>query len=125
MSDFKVLRKSDGEEVLRYSADTAQTINGFDLVDYDHVDYSPDTTEPTVLRMTWSQTQWKRRFTQAERLAIRDAATHSPELADYLDLMNGADEIANDDPDTINAVNLLEAVGLIGAGRANEVLYAQ
>ena len=125
MSNFKVLRKSDGEEVLRYSADTAQTIKGFDLVDYDHVEYSPDTTEPTVLRMTWTQTQWKRRFTQLERLAIRDAATHNPELADYMDLMNGSDEIANDDPDTINAVNLLEAVGLIGAGRANEVLYAQ
>lgn len=124
MSDFKVLRKSDGEEMLRYSAAEAQTVNGFDLVDYDHIEVVPDAPEPTLIRMTWTQTQWKRRFTQAERLAIRDAATHSPELADYLDLMNGADEIANDDPDTIKAMNLLEAVGLIGAGRANEVLYA-
>lgn len=47
MSDFKVLRKSDGEEVLRYSADTAQTINGFDLVDYDHVEFVPDEPVPT------------------------------------------------------------------------------
>jgi len=125
MSNFKVLRKSDGEEMLRYSAASAQTVNGFDLVDYDHVEYSPDTPEPTALRMTWTQTQWKRRFTQPERLAIREAATHNPELADYMDLMNGSDEIANDDPDTINAMNLLEAFGLIGSGRANEVLYAQ
>lgn len=46
MSNFKVLRKSDGEEVLRYSAVHAQAVNGFDLVEYDHVEYSPDTPEP-------------------------------------------------------------------------------
>ena len=46
MSNFKVLRKSDGEEMLRYSAASAQAVNGFDLVEYDHVEYSPDTPDP-------------------------------------------------------------------------------
>ena len=47
MSNFKVLRKFDGEEVLRYSAATAQAVNGFDLVDYDHVEFVPDEPVPT------------------------------------------------------------------------------
>ena len=42
MSNFKVFRKSDGEEVIRYSALMAQEVNGFDLIDYDHVEYLPD-----------------------------------------------------------------------------------
>lgn len=122
---YVVTDKSTGVEVYRYQADAPIELVGMEFVTHDHtplVDTASD--EATLIRMTWSQTQWKRRFTQVERLAIRDAATHSPELADYLDLMNGADEIANDDPDTIKAMNLLEAVGLIGEGRANEVLYA-
>ena len=45
MSNFKVFRKSDGEEVIRYSAAMAQSVNGFDLVDYDHVEYLPDEPE--------------------------------------------------------------------------------
>lgn len=121
--DFKIIRKLDGEVMLRYSATIAQTVNGFDLIDYDHVEFAPDTPEVIRVRLTWSQTQWKRRFTQLERLAIRDAATRSPELNDYLDLMNGADEIANDDPDTVKAMAMLELYGLIATGRADEVLY--
>ena len=47
MSNFKVFRKSDGEEVIRYSAAMAQEVNGFDLIDYDHVEYFPDEPEQT------------------------------------------------------------------------------
>lgn len=122
---YVVTDKATGEETYRYQADAPIELVGMEFFTHDHAPIADTASdEATLIRMTWSQTQWKRRFTQAERLAIRDAATHSPELADYLDLMNGADEIANDDPDTIKAMNLLEAVGLISAGRANEVLYA-
>ena len=43
-------------------------------------------------------------------------------LADYLQLMELAQEINLDDPDTVAAVQMLEQSGLIAAGRAVEVL---
>lgn len=73
-----------------------------------------------------SGVQYLRRFTQAERIAIRAAASQSPELDGYLKLLDitiaqgGAIDL--NDPDTIAAVGLLEAVGLLAAGRAAEVL---
>ena len=41
MPNYIVTRKSDGAEVLRYAAATAQEVNGFDLVDYDHTEWTP------------------------------------------------------------------------------------
>lgn len=46
MSNFKVIRKTDNMEVIRYSAATAQPVNGFDLIDYDHIEYLPEDPEP-------------------------------------------------------------------------------
>lgn len=98
---------------------------------------------PDLSRETWSTTlrvfvpklsdernisgvAYLRRFTQAERIAIRGAATHSPELDDYLKLLDatiaqGGIVDLNDD-DTILAVNMLEQFGLITLGRAAEIL---
>ena len=42
MADYIITRKSDGAEVLRYSAAQAQKVNGFDLVDYEHTEWTPD-----------------------------------------------------------------------------------
>lgn len=73
-----------------------------------------------------SGVQYLRRFTQAERITIRAAASQSPELDDYLKLLDitiaQGGVINLNDPDTIAAVGLLEAVGLIAPGRAAEVL---
>lgn len=73
-----------------------------------------------------SGVQYLRRFTQAERIRIRDAAAQSPELDDYLKLLDATiaqgGVINLNDPDTIAAVGLLEAVGLLASGRATEVL---
>ena len=122
MSNFKVTRKADGEEVIRYSAEMAQEVNGFDLIDYDHVEYFPD--EPAVVVPTTILTKlaYLRRFTTEERVMIREAAKVNPVLDDYLAMMELAEEINTGDADTVAAVNMLEQVGLIGSGRANEVL---
>lgn len=125
MSTFKVFRKSDGEEVIRYSAAMAQEVNGFDLIDYDHTEYNPDEPVPAPTSRILTKLEYLRRFTPEERVTIREAAKTNPVLADYLAMMELAEEINAGDADTIAAVNLLEAVGLIGAGRANEVLYGQ
>lgn len=122
---YIVTDKATGAEAYRYQADAPIEWSGMSFATHDHtelVEVVDGISDAPILRMVWTQTQWKRRFTQEERLAIRDAATQSPVLADYMDLMNGADEIANDDPDVIKAMGLLEQAGLIDSGRANEVL---
>lgn len=122
MADYIVTRKSDGAEVLRYSSDAPVEWAGMAFATHDHV-LSPTTEAAVRQRQSWSQTAWKRRFSQEERVAIRDAAAVNAVLSDYLDLMAGTPEIFNDDPDTVRAVRMLEQVGLIAQGRADEVLY--
>lgn len=63
-----------------------------------------------------------RRFTGEERVMLRAAAKANPVLEDYMLLMELAEDINLDDPDTINAVLMLEQGGLIAAGRAAEIL---
>lgn len=73
-----------------------------------------------------SGVQYLRRFTQDERIAIRDKAKVVAELDDYLKLLDitiaQGGVIDLNDTDTIAVVTLLEAVGLIAPGRAAEVL---
>ena len=107
-----------------YNADQPVEWDGMSFAQYDHVEsIQSNIVDVEIVRMSWTQTQWKRRFSQQERLDIREAAINNATLADFMDLMNSAEEISNDDPDTIAAVNMLEQVGLIAAGRAQEILY--
>lgn len=67
---------------------------------------------------TWLKT----RFTAGERAAIRGAALANGAVADLCAMTDKADMIHFDDPLTIAGVNQLEAAGLIGPGRAAEIL---
>ena len=122
MAEYIVTRKSDGVEVLRYSAAQAKEVNGFDLVDYEHTEWIPDAQPVAPTSHTLTKLEYLRRFTTEERVAIRAAAASNPVLDDYLKLMELAQEINLDDPDTVAAVQMLEQAGLIAAGRAAEVL---
>lgn len=125
MTEFIVTRKSDGVEIYRYGADAPIEIDGMGFADHDHTPApdSPDTvTDVPIVSMTWTKLAYLRRFTQSERIAIRDAAKNSPELADYLELLALAEEIKSDDPDIIAALAMLEGGGLLAAGRAQEIL---
>lgn len=125
MAEYIVTRKSDGAEVLRYSAAQAQEVNGFDLVDYDHTEWTPDALVAVPVIRTLTKLEYLRRFTTDERVAIRAAAAANPVLDDYLKLMELAQDINTGDPDTIAAVTMLEQAGLIAAGRAQEILNGE
>ncbi|MFN4325227.1 MAG: hypothetical protein ACK4FP_05005 [Azonexus sp.] len=125
MAEYIVTRKSDGAEVLRYSAAQAQEVNGFDLVDYDHTEWTPEVQPPATANQTLTKLEYLRRFTVDERVAIRAAAEQNPVLADYLQLMELATEIDTADPDTVSAVTMLEQLGLIDAGRAKEIPHGE
>lgn len=122
MAEYIVTRKSDGAEMLRYSAAQAQEVNGFDLVDYDHTEWTPGAPVVERASRTMTQLEYLRRFTVEERVAIRAAAPANPVLTDYLQLMELAQDINTGDTDTIAAVTMLEQAGLIAVGRAQEIL---
>jgi hypothetical protein len=122
---YIVTRKSDGAEVYRYSNDSPVEWSGMEYATHDHTPEPVDPSLPTdvpVVKMTWTKLEYLRRFTQDERIAIRTAAKSVPQLEDYLQLMELATEVRSDDPDVVGALQMLEGAGLIGAGRANEIL---
>jgi hypothetical protein len=67
---------------------------------------------------------FKQRFTQDERVAIREAAKTIPQVYDFEDLVNSATFVDLMARETVTAVNYIEQSGLIGAGRAAEILSA-
>lgn len=64
--------------------------------------------------------QFLRRFTAEERIAIR--ASSDPIIVDFMALLDLAEEVRVDDPDTTAAVAYLTAMGLLAAGRDAEIL---
>ena len=63
-----------------------------------------------------------RLFTQAERIAIRQAATAYPTIADYQNLLDATDRPRLSDPDMQMGIPLLELGGLLNPGRAAQIL---
>jgi hypothetical protein len=62
------------------------------------------------------------RMTAEERIGIRAAAAVSPAIADYMAMLDAAQDVDLTDARTIGGVQALEGAGLIGAGRAAEIL---
>ncbi len=125
MTCFVITRKSDGVEITRYAATTpVEQIDGLAVpfTDFEHTELADGAVDVTPTSYTWTKLQYLRRFTQAERIAIRGAATQSAELDDYLDLLALAEEVKSDDHDIVAALNMLECAGLLAPGRAQEIL---
>lgn len=77
--------------------------------------------EPEPVReIQLTKLQFLRRFTAAERIAIR--ASSNPVIVDFMQLLDLAQDVRLDDADTVAGVNYLEQLGLIGEGRAAEIL---
>ena len=72
--------------------------------------------------MILTKLEYLRRFTSQERVTIRQASKTEPVLEDYLAMLELAEAIDTEDADTVAAVQMLEMVGLIAAGRAAEIL---
>lgn len=79
---------------------------------------SPDTSP--IRRIT--KLSFRNRFTDAEKLAIYTAAESSAQIRVWLDDLAAAEFIDLDYPATVAGVQALEVAGLIGSGRAAEVV---
>lgn len=73
-------------------------------------------------RRVLSNLEFMRLLTQPERITIRTAAKTSGEIDDLLALLNAANGADLDDQELVYGVHALEQFGLIGAGRAVEIL---
>lgn len=83
--------------------------------------WAGETPEPPQVRRV-SRLAFRNRFTDAEKLAIYTAAESSAQIRVWLDDLAAAEFIDLDYPATVAGVQALELAGLIGAGRAAEVV---
>ena len=125
MPVYRVIDKTTRKTVYAYSADLACDFAEYPLASFDHSQEVNIASDGSILPdsvRNVTKLEYLRRFTQNERIAIRTAAEGNAVLADYLAMLELAQDINLDDPDTVGAVQMLEAVGLIGAGRSAEIL---
>jgi hypothetical protein len=83
---------------------------------------SDPTTQPDV---ELNKVDFLRLFTQAERIAIRQAATAYPTIADYQAMLDATSLVRLSDPDIQIGIPLLELGGLLDPGRAAQILRNQ
>ncbi len=88
------------------------------LADNGAVEFPPPPPVPREMQLT--KLQFLRLFTTAERIAIR--ASSDPVIVDFMQLLDLAQDVRLDDPDTVQGVHYLESEGLIAPGRAAEIL---
>jgi hypothetical protein len=126
MPTYQVTRKADSEHVYRYQADAPIEWTGMEFATHDHieqVEIDPDgVIEGTVTGRVMTKLEFLRRFTQEERVAIRTVAKSNVVLEDYMAMIDLAQEIDTSDADTRAGVQMLESVGLLAEGRAQEIL---
>ena len=126
MPIYNVIRKSDGQQVYEYNSDAPIEWSGMEFATHDHIEHveinEDGSIEGTVTGRVMTKLEYLRRFTQDERVAIRAAAKSNAVLEDYMALLELAQDVNTTDADTVAAVNMLEQVGLIAAGRAQEIL---
>jgi hypothetical protein len=125
MTTYAVTRKSDGVEVYRYSADAPIPWVGFEFATHDHTEYVelvPVVDQPVAPVRVWSRIEFLRKFTPTERITIRTVAKQNAQLDDFMFLLEAAQEVHSDNADVLAGLSMLEAAGLIGKGRAAEIL---
>jgi hypothetical protein len=126
MPSYQVTRKADSENIYLYQADAPIEWAGMEFATHDHieqVEVDPDgVIEGAVTGRTMTKLEFLRRFTQDERVAIRTVAKSNVALEDYMAMIDLAQEIDTADADTRAGVQMLESVGLLAEGRAQEIL---
>ena len=120
MADWIVEDRLTGEVMHAYGADQPDHFVDYPVEQFNHIRQKDVIAAP--IPRTITKLEYLRRFTTGERVSIRSAASANPVLDDYLKLMELAQEINLDDPDTVSAVQMLEQAGLIATGRAAEIL---
>jgi len=86
--------------------------------------YAPEPASE-VVDMRITKQKFKLRFTQDERVLIRETAKTNPVVFDFQDLLDSGSHADLKDPVLITGLNAMEQLALIDQGRAVEILTAQ
>lgn len=78
--------------------------------------------EPSFVPYEITPFQFKMRFTPEERIACRQMAKVNDEVYDLMDMLQSTLTPTLNDPMMIWGVNKLEQIGLLGPGRAAQIL---
>lgn len=77
---------------------------------------------PAPVKEPITKLSFLRRMTAAQRIAIRAAAQTDPILADAMQMLDAAQDISTDDPDTIALVHYCAQQGLVAASDVPNIL---
>lgn len=124
MKTYIVTRKADGAEVYRYSHTEPVEWDGMEFATHSHTEFAEPQTPPAGAPrwQVLDVIDYLKLITPAERIAIRDRARTDPVVEDIVDLQRNTDRIRSDDPDLLNALDYLTAIGILAAGRKQEIL---
>ena len=120
MPNYLVENRLTGEVAYAYNADAPEHTEIYPFDTFNHILQKPVVQQPVERILT--KLAYLRHFSAEERITIRTAAKTNAVLEDYLSMLELADEINLDDPDTVAAVEMLEQAGLLAAGRSAEIL---
>lgn len=121
---FVVTEISTGKEVYRYTSDKAIEWKGMEFTTHAHTEFIAEevaTQEPATLGQI-SKLAYMERFSDTELAAIYGAAKVSLAVEVWLEKFKLAEFIDLTDPRTLTGLQALEASGLIGHGRAMEIV---
>lgn len=130
MTTYTVIRKSDGAEVHRYGSDAPVEWVGMEFATHDHIQLAVPVapgTGPIVGPRRLSKLGFVGRL-GADFATILTVAKSSVEVELFVRMLDWATpdpdgtSVDLDDPRVIYALNNLETAGVIGVGRAQEIL---
>lgn len=125
MPIYTVISKATGQEVHRYMGDAPVEWQGMEFSAFDHLVYvEPVPVAPVAAPRTLTKLEWMNRFTDIELATIYTAAKQSIAVEIWLEKFRLSSEVNTGDQRTIDGVQALEVAGIIGVGRAQEILNA-
>lgn len=89
---------------------------------FDGTNYAEPTPTPVPPRTRLSRLEFRNKFTQAEKQSLYAAKASNVDVEIFLDDLASAEYVELTDPATIAAVQSLEAGGIVGSGRGDEIL---
>ena len=125
MNVYIVTDKTTEKEVYRYQSDSPIEWVGMEFRTHEHTPelaIALDGTIEGVASRVLTKREFIKRFSVEEYRAIKLAAEQNATLDYYWQMFMLAEEIVTNDADTVAGVQMLEQVGLIGEGRAQEIL---
>lgn len=127
MSTYIVTRKADGAQVYAYNAGYPIEWQGMEFATHDHT-AQPESEDPvssyTVYggRRILTVREFYRLFSDQERITVWSAMKGSVALEDFYRMLTADPDVNLDDPAMVVGLGFLEQAGILGTGRAAEIM---